>query len=86
MDWPRARPSLSVHINASSGLWKGQYCGGLGLHVVAVVSPGAEASVQGHIYLPWHQSLVTRRGWEREEELRVGKPLGGPLVTQKPQG
>lgn len=65
MDRPRARPSLCVNTNASSGLQKGQHCGSLGLHVPAVVSPGAGASVQGHVCLPWHQPLVTRKGWER---------------------
>ena len=69
MDRLRARLSLCVDTNASSGLRKGQHCGGLGLHVPSVVSPGAGASVQE----------------EEEEELGVGRLLEGPLVTQKPQ-
>lgn len=66
MDRLRARLSLCVDTNASSGLWKGQHCGGLGLHVPSVVSPGAGASVQGHVCLPWHHP------WSPEKAGRGG--------------
>lgn len=83
----RPGPSLCVDANALSRLWKGRHHGGLRpLRAAAVVSAGAGASVQGQARRTLAPAPARRKRLGGGEALGAGRPVGGPLVTQRPQG